>query len=316
VTQTFSVTPNLLTNGGFEGSLSPWQLFVTNDGQGSATAALDTTTFFDGKSAAHVNVTHAATATWHIDLEEGNLPLSAGATYEVQFWAKSDSARSIQVVMQGGAPSYSTYGLYSTINISPTWSLYAVSFVAPSTVTDGRLQFRLGNASGNVWLDDAQLLGVANVNQSITFPALSNYTIVSAPFPVTASASSGLPIAFTSNTQSVCTVSGNMVTLLALGTCSITANQPGSAIYDAAVAVTQSFAVVLASQTLSFPTIGNQTFGAAPFSLSATARPSPRVRAGCRCNMSPGRWRSGLCSCMSARACSYRARRPSPSWSG
>ena len=63
----------------------------------------------------------------------------------------------------------------------------------------------------------------------------------SAPFSVGATASSGLTVGFASNSLTICTVSGTTVTLVAAGTCSLTASQAGNATYAAAAPVTQTF---------------------------------------------------------------------------
>ncbi len=60
---------------------------------------------------------------------------------------------------------------------------------------------------------------------------------------LSATASSGLTVSFTSNDTSVCTVSGSTVTALTTGTCSITANQSGDSTYSAATPVTKTFSV-------------------------------------------------------------------------
>ncbi len=77
--------------------------------------------------------------------------------------------------------------------------------------------------------------------QTITFtpPAASP---VGVPVTLTASASSGLPVSFSSGTPAVCRVSGATVTTLTPGTCSITATQGGSTTY-AAARETRSLAV-------------------------------------------------------------------------
>ena len=58
---------------------------------------------------------------------------------------------------------------------------------------------------------------------TLTFGELAGKTYGDAPFTVTATASSGLPVAFASDTPGVCTVSttseGGTVTLVAAGTC-------------------------------------------------------------------------------------------------
>src|ERR1017187_1224834 len=82
------------------------------------------------------------------------------------------------------------------------------------------------------------------VTQKITFLPLSNVTIGVAPFTIPASSSSGLAVSFVSTTPSVCTVSGNSVTIVGTGSCSTTASQAGNANYAAAVPVTQFFTVM------------------------------------------------------------------------
>jgi hypothetical protein len=88
---------------------------------------------------------------------------------------------------------------------------------------------------------------------------------------VSATASSGLAVSFNSGTPSVCSVFGSTVTILAVGTCTINANQPGNAAYNAAPQVSQSFNVGKANQTISFSSIANRTIGDAPFNVTASA---------------------------------------------
>ena len=107
--------------------------------------------------------------------------------------------------------------------------------------------------------------------QTISFGPLSNQTFGVAPFTITATATSGLTVAFASNTLGVCTVSATTVTILAAGPCSITASQAGNAAFLPATPVTQSFTVNQAPQTITFGALSNQVFGTAPFTISATA---------------------------------------------
>ncbi|HXW56968.1 MAG TPA: alkaline phosphatase family protein, partial [Candidatus Cybelea sp.] len=107
--------------------------------------------------------------------------------------------------------------------------------------------------------------------QTITFGALSNEVLGTAPFTVSATASSGLAVSFASTTTSVCTVSGATVTLVAVGTCTIQATQAGNATYAAATPVNQSFQVTQGSQTITFGALSNEAMGTAPFTVSATA---------------------------------------------
>src|SRR5207247_10560080 len=65
---------------------------------------------------------------------------------------------------------------------------------------------------------------------------------------LSASASSRLPVSFTSTTPDICTVAGATVTTMAVGTCMITASQSGSDSYAAAPNATESFQVNPADQ--------------------------------------------------------------------
>ena len=80
--------------------------------------------------------------------------------------------------------------------------------------------------------------------QSISFAPLPERTTVDPPFSVSATASSGLPVAFKSMTSFACKVSGNVVTLTKVGgACLIVALQGGNASTLPALPVTRMFLV-------------------------------------------------------------------------
>jgi hypothetical protein len=92
----------------------------------------------------------------------------------------------------------------------------------------------------------------ALIAQTIAFGAPASVELKSGGITLTASATSGLPVTFTSGTASICAVSGASVAFLKTGICSITATQAGNAVYSAATPVTQSFAVTQSQQTIVF----------------------------------------------------------------
>jgi hypothetical protein len=112
-----------------------------------------------------------------------------------------------------------------------------------------------GNADFSAAPQVTQSFAVASEAQTITFSALAAKTYGAAPFALSAKASSGLSVVFTSATTSVCTVSGSTVTLVGVGTCTIDANQAGNADISAAPQVTQSFAVASEAQTITFSAV-------------------------------------------------------------
>jgi outer membrane protein OmpA-like peptidoglycan-associated protein len=116
-------------------------------------------------------------------------------------------------------------------------------------------------------------LPVVLQTQTITFAQPADARVDHSPVTVSASASSGLPVVFSSTTASVCTVSGASVTLIAVGVCSITASQAGGTTYGGAPDVTRSFQVTAApiSQTITFAQPADIQVDQGPVSVSASA---------------------------------------------
>lgn len=98
--------------------------------------------------------------------------------------------------------------------------------------------------------------------QTINFPIIGDQTFGAADFTVNATASSGLPVAFTASPSSVCTVSGSTVHLVAAGSCTVFAGQAGNASFLAAPAVARSFQVKNGVVTVT--ATGSQTYGGQP----------------------------------------------------
>ncbi len=148
--------------------------------------------------------------------------------------------------------------------------------------------------------------------QTITFtsaPAL----ILGASATVSANASSGLPIEFSSDTPAICSIdaTSGVVTAMTAGTCVIAANQSGNSTYAPAVEVTQAIDVVFdKNQTINFTAAPTLTFlGTATVSATATSglpvifgSATPSV---CTVNNS-----SGLVTNLSAGTCTIVANQP------
>ncbi|MFM8848804.1 MAG: IPT/TIG domain-containing protein, partial [Cytophagales bacterium] len=158
---------------------------------------------------------------------------------------------------------------YSTSNTSvATVSGSIVTIVGAGSTTLTASQ--AGNSNYNPAADVPQSLTVNKAPQIITFPSLSSKTYGDAPFTLSATSSSGLPLTFASSNTEVATVSGNMVTIIGAGTATITASQGGNNNYDPASSP-QSLTVNKASQSVTFTALASKTYGDAPFTLSATS---------------------------------------------
>ncbi|AOW08569.1 polysaccharide lyase family 8 super-sandwich domain-containing protein [Flavobacterium gilvum] len=75
--------------------------------------------------------------------------------------------------------------------------------------------------------------------QTITFDPIPTKAFTDATFDLTATATSGLPVSYTSSNTDVATISGNTVTIVGRGTSTIAAKQDGNDTYDVATEVEQ-----------------------------------------------------------------------------
>jgi hypothetical protein len=134
----------------------------------------------------------------------------------------------------------------------------------------GMAHWTFTNANYNDQSGDVTIV-INPADQTISFSALADKTLGDADFPVSATASSGLSVNFSSITTGVCAVSSGTVHLISGGECTIRASQAGNGNYNAAPNVDRSFIVNAAAQTITFGALADKTFGAADFAVSATA---------------------------------------------
>ncbi len=131
-----------------------------------------------------------------------------------------------------------------------------------------------GNATYNAATDRPRTFTVDLASQTVTFPTISTKTMVQSPVTVTATASSGLPVTFTTSTPAVCTAggtNGSTIALVTPGACTVLADQGGNGIYAAAAQRTRTFTVNLTGQTITFVNPGAKTLAQSPVTVSATA---------------------------------------------
>ena len=231
-------------------------------------------------SASTVTVVSAGTCTIEAS-QAGNATYAAATSVDRSFTVGKANQKitfaSIRDKTFGAAPftvsatasSGLAVTLTSTTALVCTISGNTVTIVAAGTCTIQASQ--AGNATYNAAANVSRSFSVAKASQTITFGAISAKTFGVLPFSVTATASSGLPVTFSSLTTTVCTISAIIVTINAAGTCTIRASQAGNANYAAAPTVSQSFTVAKASQTISFAALAARPMGSPPFSIGATA---------------------------------------------
>jgi len=110
--------------------------------------------------------------------------------------------------------------------------------VTPSLATGGTFtasNYTITYANGDITVN--------KIAQTITFAALPNVTKGTAPYALTATATSGGTVSFASSDVTVATFSGSTITIIKPGTITITASQAGNTNYNAATNVTQQLIV-------------------------------------------------------------------------
>ena len=110
-------------------------------------------------------------------------------------------------------------------------------------------------------------------SQTITFNNPGGQVFGTSP-TLTATASSGLAVVFSSSTPQICTItSGGQLTFITVGTCTIAANQPGNSAYGAAPQVLQSFTISKATASITLTNL-SATYDGTTHAVTATTTPS------------------------------------------
>lgn len=138
---------NLLSNPGFENA-NPgdyWQIWVmdTTTMKDYAALTFPNTGAHEGTRYAQVEVKTPASENWHIQLQiPPDWIADSGATYELKFWARSDSSTGIHVGIQDGPDNNYTYRSGMDFQLSPEWTEETVTYTSDRK-GNGALRFNL-----------------------------------------------------------------------------------------------------------------------------------------------------------------------------
>lgn len=135
-----------------------------------------------------------------------------------------------------------------------SWSPATATNAALKAViaSGGSITVVLKDAAGNSSSSTALALAVDyRQAQTISGLVVSNQTFSSTAISLNLTATSGLAVALSSSTPSVCSATGLQITMLASGTCIVSADQAGNSNFLPAPTVTQSFTITRATQSIS-----------------------------------------------------------------
>ncbi|WP_224996075.1 YCF48-related protein [Cesiribacter sp. SM1] len=164
-----------------------------------------------------------------------------------------------------------TYGrIWKSDDAGKSWTEEVIGDYIANGISD--LQLVGGNllASGGYGQFFRKSLGNRQ-SQWISFDALTEKTYLDADFSLSATASSALPVHYTSSNTSVATVNGAVVTIVGAGETIIRAHQPGNDLYEAAAVVAQPLTVHKKAQHISFNLPEEVNAGSAPIELEASS---------------------------------------------
>ena len=135
-----------------------------------------------------------------------------------------------------------------------------------------------GSQDGNDNYNPAQrtlTIDVGRGSQTLTIDAPQTATYGQADFPITVTASSGLPAAVVGS--GACTVTDGTVHVIAAGACLISASQAGNDTYNPAPDVTRTIQVGKAAQSVRLDAPSRVTYGVGTFAITADASSGLKV---------------------------------------
>lgn len=143
---------NMIVNGDFMTDTASWEVNLNETGAATVDAAT---------GAGCLDITEGGTAGFHVQFQQANLNLLAGATYEVMFDLSADPPRNITYKTGQTVAPYGDY-VIDTIGALTTTQTITNSYVQSADDPNGIFQFQLGNeGAGSVCVDNISLVMTA-----------------------------------------------------------------------------------------------------------------------------------------------------------
>lgn len=164
--------------------------------------------------------------------------------------------------------------------VSDNASVATISGSTLTVVGVGTAKITASQAGNNNYFaakDSALTFTVNKASQTISFADLPAKTYMDAPFTISVTSSSGLPVTIVSANSDIARLSNDTVTVVAPGTVNITASQAGNSNYLAAASVTKPFTINKAAQTITFGPLPSSIKNTDTVALTATSSSGLRV---------------------------------------
>jgi hypothetical protein len=205
-------------------------------------------------------------------------PADATLTLTVKKAVQKLTWPAVPALTYGGAPVpikvTSSSGLPVTLATTPPGTALTVAGTTVTIASAGVANLKATQAGSALYeaISETREFTVAKAKQTLTFAALADIAWKTNAIPLVASSSAKLAVSF-SVTAGAAQIQGSNLILLntGVGTVTVNATQSGNSNYESATAVSRSFVVTKATQTISFSPIVSMTEGDASVKLTATA---------------------------------------------
>jgi|GEM_PF-845955 len=264
---------DVTTDPGFTAILSSYNnLSVTNNSLLVNGLTAGTTYYYQVRAANSAGSSPSSNSISTLTLPPAPVTISATSIGQFSFvanWSLSQSATDYILDVATDPGFTLMVPGYSALDLGNVTTSYNVNL----NLTVGTVYYyrvRAVNSSGvssNSNVSSVQTLSM--FPQTITFNSISPVTYGVPSFSLTATASSGLGVTYSSSNPAVATVIGNVVSVVGVGVTTITASQLGNLNYLPATNVIQILTVNPIGQTITFSPLSPVTVGY-PFSLNAT----------------------------------------------
>jgi hypothetical protein len=140
---------NRVVNGGFEGSIPPWQIEIAAGA--AAEGALDPSNPASGATSLRVTIVAGSPSRAGISVRQGGMLIVPGSRYLLSVRARSEAIREIRI----GVTSVAGGTYASTLAVVGTgWSALALEFLAIAGDDEAIVTIDLGRDTATTWLDD------------------------------------------------------------------------------------------------------------------------------------------------------------------
>ncbi len=230
----------------------------------------------DSIAALNLAVKAASTSVTNTSVCSSQLPYSwNGGTYNTA------GTYSVTLTSASGCDSIATLNLSvkaastSTTNVAICSSQFPYSWNGRTYNAAGTYSVTLTNAIGCDSVATLNLTLTATSpnasTQTISFPVIAIKGWNAPDFAPGATATSGLPVTYTSSNTAVATIVAGKIHIVGIGSTNITASQTGNCSYHEAISVTRTLQVTKADQTINLPNLPSKRLKDPDFALNATS---------------------------------------------